>query len=583
MTNSPNIMANSFISCAKHNPRGEIVVYGNRRITWGELKPRIFKIANGLIKLGLKKGDKVALMFHNTPEFMESNWAINVAGGIPAPMNYRYIQTEIEFQGNHSDAKIMIYDSIWGEKIEAAAANMPQITHFICRGKSGLKNAIDYEKFVNSNEDIDPCIATDWEDIAVMIYTGGTTGYPKGVMLTYNSYVEMFTAVMASAAVRSLTMDLSPEKHKKMVELLPIPGAKFIAPLLRTKFVKNYFLKPKFYQKVHDMFHDSFTNPDSAKKGYKNINRTMYPSMPFFHIAAYQNLVMAALIGNFCFHLPDNVSFEPSMVLKIIQDEEIKNVSNVPTGWKKLVSCPEINKYDLSSVRMALTGGGACDSSLKKEILKYFKNAIILDAFGQTEMTPVTSFRLDSDPDKIQDRSVGKSLVEVRVVDENGKDVKQGTTGEILYKSKTVMKGYYKDEKATSEVLKDGWFHSGDLGYIDENGEIRVVDRKKECINTGGEKVYPLEVEEIIHGYDGVDDVCVIGVPDPEWGYTVRAIVQMMNGIQVKDRDIIDYCKGKLAGYKIPRSVIFVNEMPRSPVGKVLRQQIRDIYGKPGK
>jgi acyl-CoA synthetase (AMP-forming)/AMP-acid ligase II len=202
-----------------------------------------------------------------------------------------------------------------------------------------------------------------------------------------------------------------------------------------------------------------------------------------------------------------------------------------------------------------------------------------MDAFGQTEMTPVTSFRLDADPDRIEDRSVGKAIVEAKVVDESGKDVAPGQIGEILYRSSTVMKGYYKDEENTHEVMADGWFKSGDLGYFDAAGEIRTVDRKKECINTGGEKVFPLEVEEIIRNHPKVEDVCVIGVPDPEWGSAIRAVVALKEGEAVEPSEIIGFCRGQMAGYKIPRSVVFVEELPRSPVGKMLRQQVRDLYG----
>jgi len=265
-----------------------------------------------------------------------------------------------------------------------------------------------------------------------------------------------------------------------------------------------------------------------------------------------------------------------------VQKEAIDSIYNVPTGWKKLVSWPEAKNYDASSVRMCGTGGGSCPAPLKKQLLELFPNAMVLDAFGQTEMTPVTSFRFDFDPETIKDRSVGKSIVESKVVGEDGKELPPGEVGEILYRSSTVMKGYYKDEEKTGEVMADGWFKSGDLGCLDEAGEIRTVDRKKECINTGGEKVFPLEVEQIIQLHPKVEEVCVIGVPDEEWGSSVRAVVQLMKGELMEAREISEFCRGEMAGYKIPRSVVFVAELPLSPVGKMLRQKVRDLYGSPG-
>jgi acyl-CoA synthetase (AMP-forming)/AMP-acid ligase II len=301
--------------------------------------------------------------------------------------------------------------------------------------------------------------------------------------------------------------------------------------------------------------------------------------MPFFHDASYANIMMGALSGSTTIVLPDSVKFDPGLVLGLVEKERVFNVSNVPTGWKKLVSHPEVDRYDLSSVRVATTGGGLCPVPLKKRILELFPNAMIVDAFGQTEMTPVTSFRVDADASSIQDRSVGKSIVEVKVVGEGGAEMPRGEVGEILYRSSTVMKGYYKEEEKTGEAIQDGWFRSGDMGYLDDRGEIRVVDRKKECINTGGEKVFPLEVEEVIGQHPQVDDVCIIGVPDEEWGHSIRAVVQMKPGGALEDREIQDFCRGKLAGYKIPRSVVFIDELPLSPVGKMLRQKVRDLYG----
>jgi acyl-CoA synthetase (AMP-forming)/AMP-acid ligase II len=303
--------------------------------------------------------------------------------------------------------------------------------------------------------------------------------------------------------------------------------------------------------------------------------------MPFFHDASYANVMLGALTGASTFVLPDSIKFDPGLVLRLIERERVLNVANVPTGWKKLVSWPEAEERDLSSVRVTTTGGGLCPVPLKKKILEIFPNAMILDAFGQTEMTPVTSFRVDVDPKKLLDRSVGRSIVDVKVVDENGEELPRGEIGEVLYRSSTIMKGYYKDEEKTQEVMQGGWFKSGDLGYLDENGEIRVADRKKECINTGGEKVFPLEVEEVISQHPKVEDVCVIGVPDEEWGHTVRAVVQLEQGQALEGQEIRDFCRGKLAGYKIPRTCVFADELPHSPVGKMLRQKVRELYGKP--
>jgi acyl-CoA synthetase (AMP-forming)/AMP-acid ligase II len=328
---SPNIMANSFISCKKYNPEGEYVICGDRRITWGEMTPRIFKIAQALIKLGVKKDDKVAFMFHNTPEFIEINNGIQVAGAIPTPMNYRFIPREVEYQGQHSDAKVLIYDSLWAEAVEPAAANIPNIEHIVCRGESGLARAIDYDEFINSGDANDPAVATEPSDVAVMIYTGGTTGYPKGVMLTYGAHFDMFANIFAAAVVRMMTMDLPPEKHKQMMEALPIPGKGLLAPVFRLKTVKKIMKRPGTFELFRRNVYKQFTDPEAARKSYKNANKAMYPSMPFFHDAAYANLMSGELAGNTCYVLPDNVSFDPGLILKTVEREQVDSMANVPT------------------------------------------------------------------------------------------------------------------------------------------------------------------------------------------------------------------------------------------------------------
>ena len=580
--NSPNIIANSLTSCAAHNGDGEFIIFGDRRITWREFSSRVFQVANALIELGVKRGDNVAFMFHNTPEFLEINFGIQVAGGVPAPMNYRFISREVDYQGNHCDSRVFLYDSIWKDSVEAAAPGLKSIEHFICRGGSGLEGARDYDEMIASAEDTDPRVETDWEDVAVMIYTGGTTGLPKGVMLTYQAHLDMFSTLLSELLVRTLAREIPPERHQRIVDALPLPKNPLVGPILRTRMVRKLLGWPGTAAFLQRQSRRVLSDPDLAKSSYRSAGKYMYPSMPFFHDASYANIMMAAFSGASIIVLPDSVQFDPGLVLGLVEKEQIFNMSNVPTGWKKLVSYPGAERFDLSSVRFATTGGGLCPVPLKKQILELFPNAMVVDAFGQTEMTPVTSFRIDADPSSIQERSVGKSIVEVKVVDERGDEVPQGETGEILYRSNTVMKGYYKDEEKTQEAIEDGWFKSGDIGYLDENGEIRVVDRKKECINTGGEKVFPLEVEEIINLHPKVDDVCIIGVPDEEWGSTIRAVVQLKAGEELEGQEVRDFCRGELAGYKIPRTVVLVDELPRSPVGKMLRQKVRELYGDSG-
>jgi acyl-CoA synthetase (AMP-forming)/AMP-acid ligase II len=576
---SPNLLADSLASCALHNPSGDAIVYGERRVPWAELTPRVFRVANALIDLGVEPGDTVSFMFHNTPEFLEVNFGIQVAGAIPVPMNYRFTPREVAYQGNHCDARVFLYDSLWAEAVEGAASDLGNVKHFVRHGDGELAGALDYDGIVAAARDTDPQVRNAWEDVAVMIYTGGTTGFPKGVMLTWAAHREMFSVLFAALVMRVLTLDVPAAKYRRILGALPVPALQRLAPVLRTRPVRALLQRPGTERALRSQVRRLLSDPKAARRGYRRASRMACPSMPFFHDAAYANLMFGALSGSMVFVLPDSVRFDPAGVLRLIERERITEMANVPTGWKKLVSSPEANRYDVSSLRIATTGGGVCPAPLKRAILELFPNAMVLDAFGQTEMTPVTSFRIDAASDTIQDRSVGRSIVDLRVVDEQDRDVPRGQVGEILYRSETVMKGYYKDDERTREALQDGWFRSGDLGFLDEAGEIRVVDRKQECINTGGEKVYPLEVEEVIREHPRVEDACIIGVPDEVWGTAVRAVVRLREGERLGSEELLQFCRDRLAGYKVARSVVFVDDLPVSPVGKVLRQRVRDLYG----
>lgn len=576
---SPNVIANSLISCRTHNGNGEYLIHGDQRITWEMIASRIFRLSWSMIKMGIKKGDKIAFMFHNCPAFIEVNYAAQIAGAIPTPMNYRYAPPEIGFQATHSDAKAVFYDSRWAETVETAIQNIENMGNFVCLGGSDRDNIHDYEELIRSGEDKDPKIANTWDDIAVMIYTGGTTGRPKGVMLSYQSHLDMWATLMSQVAIRFLSQDMPKHRHAKLLEFMPISGKKVLGPVLRTKAFRKFISRPKAAERMRDMFYKRFSDPDEAKKNYRKVTKAMYASMPFFHISGYANLMLGMLGGNYTYVTTESISFDPKMILGLVERERIRSLANVPTGWKKLVMYKDFDKFDVSSVRMVGTGGGPCSKALKKEIMAKFSNAMVIDSFGQTEMTPVTSFKLDVDSENITDRSVGKSIVQTKIVGEDGKEVPQGQVGEILYFSNTVMQGYYKEEEKTKEVMQDGWFKSGDLGYMDENGELRVVDRIKECINTGGEKVFPLEVEEVIQTHPKIEFACVIGVPDEEWGNKIRAIIQPAEGATIEEKEIYDLCRSKLAGYKMPRSIFFTDTLPFSPAGKILRQQVKDTWG----
>ncbi|MHC1590920.1 MAG: class I adenylate-forming enzyme family protein, partial [Candidatus Helarchaeales archaeon] len=521
-----------------------------------------------------------------------------------------------------------------------------------------------YEDVITAGKNKNIKVNVDNDDVAVIIYTGGTTGRPKGVMLTYeNMIVNQEATIKLLVTFLPTVVDIdypkfarnrSEEKLMKVLSLLigqmyqnlfkGPEDRKIVVFDIGTKKgvdippmtirmvegnVKLFNGKPEKYDVL---FHGSIFEQmrdfiNLLPKAYSRTGKlSLLPSLiwkfllggvklegslkdrlsiigslmappddesvqrmlltpPMFHLASYALWIFNWLISGSTIIIPESESFSPKEIIEMFEREDISWTFFVPTQWKRIISYLEKEKPDFknTSLKVAFSGAALLRAKVKKQILKYFPDVLIIDVFGQTEMAPAASVKIDGDESTLRDRSVGKVVpnIEIKIVDENGNEVPEGVTGEIYYRGPSVMKGYYGDnEKTAATIDEDGWLHSGDLGYF-KDGELFTVDRKKECINTGGEKVFPLEVEEVIIEHPAVKDVAVIGVPDEEWGSIVRAVVIPEEGAKVTEQEIIDWCKGKIAGYKKPKSVVFVKEFPLSPVGKVLRQKIRDLYGKP--
>jgi acyl-CoA synthetase (AMP-forming)/AMP-acid ligase II len=653
---------------ARYLPQDRVaIIYGDEKISWYELNERINRLGNGLRTLGIKKDDKVAILFHNTPAFVESNIAIQGIGAIPVPVNYRYVASELEYLLDNSDAKCLIFEEEALPIVEEVQEKVPNLKYYICQGGKKHNGYRDYEELVEDSYNIELCArpALSDEDLALICYTGGTTGRSKGVMLSYHSIQYNQEAVfnflmrllpsakdvdkaafarneferkinLAAGMFGGSIFDFMSDptlRDKVFVYEAPLkkgPGLPPITMATKEGKIKFFSGKPKkwdakLYGHIGDHIRD-FVNLMPYKYSMKGrmellpklvwrfllggikisgpldvrvaIVRalmkvpkeskhpmTMLIIPPLFHLASYALFMVQWLYSGSPIVFPRSQSFDPEEILKLVERERVSFLFLVPTMWKRLLETPGIENYDLSSLKIAVTGASLMQAKYKKLILRYFPNAMVLDAFGQTEMAPVTSIKLSADEGNVKDRSVGNTLagIEVRIVDEEGIDVKDGEIGELWYRGPTIMKGYYKDEEKTKAVIDaEGWFHSGDLAYRGPDWEIYTVERKKECINTGGEKVFPLEVEEVILEHPKVDNVCVIGVPNEDWGETVRAVVVPRSGVQdLTEGEIIEWCVGKVAGYKKPRSVIFTKKLPLSPVGKVLRAKIREEFGKP--
>jgi fatty-acyl-CoA synthase len=279
--------------------------------------------------------------------------------------------------------------------------------------------------------------------------------------------------------------------------------------------------------------------------------------------------------------------FTPQKVMEIIKKEKVNVISGAPAMYHLLLSLP-YEEYDTKSITKCTTGSSILPNETKERLMKLFPNIDgVYDVYGSTEASP--SIAILKARDSLRKREcVGPPVpfLEVRIVDDRDRDVPVGEMGELVCRGPNVMKGYYKDRKATKEALKGGWFHTGDLGRMDEEGYVYIVDRKKDMIVSGGENIYPREIEELLYHHPKIQDGAVIGIPDPMWGESVKAFVVLKNGEPMKEEEVIEYCKSHLASYKKPKTVEFMESLPRNPSGKVLktllREQSRDRKGSTG-
>lgn len=627
---------------ARHIPDDLCLLSGEERLTWSMLNARANRVANGLRSLGVRRGTKVAFLFRNSPEFIETNLGIQKLGAVSVPLNYRFVAGEIEYIVNNSDSEVILLDREFLPEVQRALPNLKGVRHVVCQGES-VNRGPEYAAWRDSHSPREPRVKVPESDVAALLYTGGTTGMPKGVVLTYSHFLkDMDMATRALDAFlppwgksrsgefdRRLAFGLStrlaemvkalqkpefqgtplvidqahsvislvaregrlhayrgepPGPHFRMSVRgnVPIEMGRLLAYIWSKRpFARLHVIAMALRKKVRVTRN---TIPFlKAVRAISEGGRTEHKTIlgpPLFHGGGYSFMCTWIIAGGGALLLLSKSRFDPQEVVDILRREKPAIIFLVPTMWKRLLQHPPLRELDLSGIATCVSGAALLPGDIKKQMLQVFPNAIVADVMGQTEMSPAVSMNIDGDADLVRERCIGPGLpgVEIRIVDEQGRDVPSGQPGELIYKAETIMAGYYKDEEKTKKAIRDGWFHSGDLARRDEEGLIYVLERTGECINSGAEKIYPLEVEELLAKHPAVEEVCVIGVPDPEWGEAVRAVIQPKPGATVTEQEILEWCKGKMAGYKKPKSVRFAEQLPITPVGKVQRAKVKEMF-----
>jgi len=502
---------------ARTFPSNLAIVYGKKKYTYAQFNSRVNCLANALNKLDIHQGDNVAILQYNYPETLESIFACFKVGCGAVPINFRLHPNEFSFIIDNSEAKAIILSPEFNDSVLNVRDRMPNVNHLITLN-SAKGVLLNYEKLISDESDQYADVDVLPDDLAWLFYTSGTTGNPKGAMLTHRNLLAM---------VMNFYADICPE------------------------FGLNDAI-------LH-------AAPISHGSG-------LY-ALPNFGKAAV-NIIL------------ESKSFDPLLVFKKIQDYRITNMFIAPTMVKLLVDNSRIDHYDLSSLKAMIYGGAPMlVENLKEAVVKLGPCLVQLYGQGESPMTitylPHRDHVLEGTPlqmKRLASAGYARTDCEVKIFDLDDKELPPNQMGEIVTRSDLVMKGYWKNPNATEKTLKNGWLHTGDIGYIDDQGYLFILDRSKDMIITGGENVYPREVEEVLIKHPAIREVAVIGIPDEKWGEAIKAVVSLVEGESVTEEEIIAYCKNHIGSYKKPKSIVFVDELPKNNYGKILKRELRAKY-----
>ncbi|WP_036425914.1 fatty-acid--CoA ligase FadD5 [Mycobacterium sp. 012931] len=505
---------------AMMQPRATAIRYLGHTVTWADLRYRVAALAGSLSRRGVGFGDRVMILMLNRTEFVESVLAANMLGAIAVPLNFRLTPSEIAFLVEDCAPRLVITEEVLAQVAVGVREIAPALSTIVVAGGASDPTVVGYDELISETGDPPEPVDIPNDSPALIMYTSGTTGRPKGAVLTHTNLTgQVMTALYTGGA---------------------------------------------------------------------NINSDVgFIGVPFFHIAGIGNMLSGMLLGVPTVIYPLG-AFNPGQLLDVLEAERVSGIFLVPAQWQAVCAEQQARPRELS-LRVMSWGAAPAPAALLRQMSEVFPGTQIMAAFGQTEMSPVTCMLLGEDA--IRKRgSVGKVIptVSARVVDDEMNDVPIGQVGEIVYRAPTLMSGYWNNPEATAEAFAGGWFHSGDLVRMDEDGYVWVVDRKKDMIISGGENVYCAEVENVLASHPGIVEVAVIGRADEKWGEVPIAVAAVTKD-HLRIEDLGEYLTERLARYKHPKALEIIDALPRNPSGsrapafpasgKVLKTELRLRYG----
>lgn len=505
-------LTQSLHRAVRSHPDRLATIFGERRRSYRDMTQRVARLAGALRRLGVGADERVSLLALNSDRYIETLLATFWAGAIVNTLNTRWSGAEICYALNDSQSSVLLVDDNFVGQVAAITAHASSIRHLIYIGDGDCPpGMLSYEALIAAG----PAIEDAWrhgDDLALIQYTGGTTGFPKGAMLSHANLVSASLGVSAAGCGM---------------------GA------------------------IH------------------------LHAVPLFHIAGLQILFNALIGGSTHVVLP---GFSAAAVLRAIEQERATSAMLVPTMLQMLVEHPDLARHDLGSLERMVYGASPISAAVLDRAMAALPRAEFIQGYGMTEtcLTVMLPGRYHTP----QGRKLGKlgsaglvlPATELKIVDDNGVELPPGSPGEILVRGPMVMRGYWQQPEQTAQALSGGWMHTGDVGMMDAEGFVFIVDRLKDMIISGGENVYSSEVEDALARHPAVSMCAVIGIPDERWGERVHAVIVLKPGMSVTADEIMRHCQGLIAGYKCPRSIEFRDSLPLSAAGKLLKNVVREPF-----